>query len=273
MPTSVFTGYFIELLFKMAEKIKVVERRGFKKIIGIFFTFFLTDTLNSLLLLFKKNKKYSFDASKYFGINLGSSTTSPQGWIGISGGVTIFFLNMPSFLLRLVYPFSGRAKKSSFSEFYQKVKTSRILHHNLFYGIPFKDAAVSNVFSSHFFEHLSYDSAQFLAHEAFRVLKPGGMIHIVVPSLESDVEKMKQAVDDFYKGDPSAARYQLTETYVDLTDPFSHHRFMYTFTDMKKLLSDAGFKNITDVERFKGAMPDIAPLENRPGLIVEAIKE
>lgn len=255
------------------ENIKVIERRGAKKIISIFFKFLMTDTINSFLLLLKKNRKYSFDDAKYHGINLGSSTTSPQGWIGISGGVTILLLNMPAFVLRMIYPFSSRSKKTPFSEFYKKVKSSRILHHNLFYGIPFKNAAVSNVFTSHFFEHLSYNSAVYMVKESYRVLKPGGMIHVVVPSLESDVNKLKQATEEYDKGNPDAARALLTEPYVDLTDPFSHHRFMYDFDDMKILLEKAGFKNIRQVERYKGAMPNIQPLENRPGLIVEAVKE
>lgn len=99
------------------------------------------------------------------------------------------------------------------------------------------------------------------------------MIHVVVPSLESDVNKLKQATEEYDKGNPDAARALLTEPYVDLTDPFSHHRFMYDFDDMKILLEKAGFKNIRQVERYKGAMPNIQPLENRPGLIVEAVKE
>ncbi len=254
------------------EKIKIVERRGAKKIMSVFFKFLTTDTLNSFILLLKKNRRLPFDDKKYFGINLGSSTTSPQGWIGISGGITILFLNMPAFLLRMVYPLSSRSKKTSFKDFYKKVRSSRILHHNLFYGIPYKNGVVSNVFTSHFFEHLSYNTALFMAIESYRVLKPGGMIHIVVPSLESDVNKLKQATKDYDNGDSSAARYLLTEPYVDLTDPFSHHRFMYDFDDMKTLLEKAGFKNITQVERYKGAMPNIEPLENRPGLIVEATK-
>lgn len=255
------------------EKFKVIERRGTKKIISIFFKFLMTDTINSFLLLLKKNRKYSFDDTKYHGINLGSSTTSPQGWIGISGGITILFLNLPGFVLRFIYPLSSRSKKTPFSEFYKKVKSSRIMHHNLFYGIPFKNDVVSNVFTSHFFEHLSYDSAIFLAMESYRVLKPGGMFHIVVPSLNSDVNKLKQAIQEYDNGNPAAAREFLTEPYVDLTDPFSHHRYMYDFDDMKILLEKAGFRNITQVERYKGAMPNIQPLENRPGLIVEAVKE
>ena len=49
--------------------------------IGILFRFFMTDTVNSIVLRWKKKRVYGFDKSRSRGINLGSSTETPAGWI------------------------------------------------------------------------------------------------------------------------------------------------------------------------------------------------
>ena len=49
-------------------------------------------------------------------------------------------------------------------------------------GIPFPDASVETVYSSHLLEHMPYPAGQVVLAEAFRVLKPGGLVSICVPN-------------------------------------------------------------------------------------------
>lgn len=49
-------------------------------------------------------------------------------------------------------------------------------------GIPFPDAVVDTVYSSHLLEHMDYDAGQALLRETLRVLKPGGTISVCVPN-------------------------------------------------------------------------------------------
>lgn len=253
--------------------LRIQERRSWKRNFRILFRFLTADTFNYSLLLLKKGKRYSFDESRFKGINLGCSSHNPQGWTGISGGLTIWFLNLPKFLLRLAYPFSSRSKKVAFADFYKKVRSTRIIHHDLFFGIPFADNSVPNVFTSHFMEHLTEDSARFLLKEAYRVLKPGGMIHIVVPALEDEAEKMKLALRSLENGDAAPIQEFVTQPYDEYNDPFSYHRFMYHSGALKNRLAEAGFTEVNQVERGKGKFPDLEVLENRGGLILEAIKK
>lgn len=56
--------------------------------------------------------------------------------------------------------------------------------HDASKALPFPDNSVDLIFTEQFFEHLSYeDGSNFLA-EAFRILKPGGVIRQSTPSLE-----------------------------------------------------------------------------------------
>ncbi|CAA9217761.1 MAG: hypothetical protein AVDCRST_MAG93-305, partial [uncultured Chloroflexia bacterium] len=47
--------------------------------------------------------------------------------------------------------------------------------------LHYEDGTVDILYSSHMLEHLDRDSARRFLHEAYRVLKPGGAIRIVVP--------------------------------------------------------------------------------------------
>lgn len=55
---------------------------------------------------------------------------------------------------------------------------------NLLQGFPFPDRSFDVVYSSHVLEHFTPHQAQFLLQEAHRVLKPQGIVRIVVPDLE-----------------------------------------------------------------------------------------
>lgn len=51
-------------------------------------------------------------------------------------------------------------------------------------GLPFPDAYFKGCYSSHLVEHLARDEACRLLAEISRVLKPGGVVRVVVPDLE-----------------------------------------------------------------------------------------
>lgn len=56
--------------------------------------------------------------------------------------------------------------------------------HDLSRGIPFPDASVDVVYHSHVLEHLDRDVAHRFIRECARVLRPGGLIRVVVPDFE-----------------------------------------------------------------------------------------
>jgi len=59
-----------------------------------------------------------------------------------------------------------------------------VIVHDLHQGVPFEDNSIDVVYHSHVLEHFARSDATFFLRECYRVLKPGGVIRIVVPDLE-----------------------------------------------------------------------------------------
>ena len=56
---------------------------------------------------------------------------------------------------------------------------------NLLGHLPFEDSAAELVYSFHFLEHIPLDQVAPFLQECWRILKPGGVLRIVVPDLEN----------------------------------------------------------------------------------------
>jgi predicted SAM-dependent methyltransferase len=63
---------------------------------------------------------------------------------------------------------------------------------NLIKGIPFPDNKFDVVYHSQVLEHIPKDKAEGFIKECCRVLKPGGVIRIVVPDLENIIDEYKK---------------------------------------------------------------------------------
>jgi predicted SAM-dependent methyltransferase len=61
---------------------------------------------------------------------------------------------------------------------------SRVQRVNLLSGFPFPDSSFQAVYSSHVLEHFERAQGRFLLAESYRVLRPGGLLRIVVPDLQ-----------------------------------------------------------------------------------------
>lgn len=68
-------------------------------------------------------------------------------------------------------------------------------------GLPFGDGAFELVYHSHLLEHLDRSSAPGFMKECFRVLKPGGILRVVVPDLEQICRLYLLALDKVKRGD------------------------------------------------------------------------
>lgn len=68
-------------------------------------------------------------------------------------------------------------------------ENERIISYNLLAGIPFGENEFDMVYHSHLLEHFSKKQGENFMKECYRVLKPGGIIRVVVPDLEQIVKE------------------------------------------------------------------------------------
>ena len=199
-------------------------------------------------------------------VNIGSGLQVAPDWYNVDGHLRAFFSAWPAFMLGWLYRFIQKSKEVYSREEYIRIfKSHRFIHHDLRYGIPFKDGSVDFVYSSHLLEHLHRDEAERLVRDGFRVLKPKGVFRICVPDLA-------HAMSLYRRGEKARALgYFFNET---KQDTYTYHRYLYDFEMLEQLLLLAGFSTVTRCGFRRGRMPDIQILDNRPEetLFVEAVK-
>jgi predicted SAM-dependent methyltransferase len=71
-------------------------------------------------------------------------------------------------------------------------RSKYVIEANLLRGIPFKDNYFDVVYHSHVLEHFPKENAKYFIKECHRVLKPNGIIRVVLPNLENIVDEYKR---------------------------------------------------------------------------------
>jgi predicted SAM-dependent methyltransferase len=110
----------------------------------------------------------------------------------------------------------------------------------------FADGSVSEIYASHVYEHLDYTrEIQRALAEAFRVLKPGGLIRIGVPDLEvlaRVVLDRKLSIDERF--------FAQRMIFGGQADAYDYHKVGLTFDFLKRFLDEAGFRGVQRVKFF-----------------------
>ena len=97
-----------------------------------------------------------------------------------------------------------------------------VLEHDLNKPLPFPAERFRAVYHSHVLEHLPRHKAPAFLRECHRVLKPGGIIRVVVPNLERSAELYLENLRGALAGDPVAKeRYEWS--IVELLDQMVQH--------------------------------------------------
>ncbi len=63
-------------------------------------------------------------------------------------------------------------------------------------ALSFKDESFDAIYTSHFIEHIPKEKVDFVLGECFRVLKPGGVLRVVVPDFEEIVREYIRNLDN-----------------------------------------------------------------------------
>jgi len=164
------------------------------------------------------------DAAK-LKLNIGCGTSGIEGWVNID--------NSPSILLSRL-PLGKRIFRTP--EWPPDVRRIDVRKR-----IPYPDSSVSCIYSSHTFEHFTYEESQAVARECFRVLKLGGILRIVVPDLGIMVRDYVADSADPLASHRFISRLLLTADIHDLVHAGAHHKQMFDARSLAHMLKGVGF--------------------------------
>jgi predicted SAM-dependent methyltransferase len=115
-------------------------------------------------------------------------------------------------------------------------------------GIPFPNGSVKRIYSSHFFEHLSFNEAQQFLDECKRALAPTGRFSICVPNariyIDAYVKGNSLGEAPFFGYGPA---YNHT-TRIDYVNYMAYmageHKYMFDEENLVFILQSKGFRNV-----------------------------
>jgi len=217
----------------------------------------------SKLLVKKKLDNAFFNNTKK--VNLGCGLHCSSGWLNIDGSLTSLLGTNMTLLNKVIYKVAGSSAYYSFNDFNEVIKNKKLYWRDLTDKIPLTDNSIDIVFSSHFLEHLTKTKGEQFLNDIYRIMKPGGLVRILVPDLDLAIQKFNQG-----KINETLDLFFYTSEEAD----FSAHKYNYTFGSLKTKLEDIGFKNVVRQSHQKGECPDIEYLDVYPdhSLYVEAKK-
>lgn len=135
-----------------------------------------------------------------------------------------------------------------------------VIRHDVLKGLPWPDNSVECVYSSHAFEHFSYEDSLTVSRHCFRVLRPGGVIRIAVPDL-------RRIVQDYLKSPEPMASHQFMHrmgvhsSWRGLLHPGQSHQQMFDEASLCYMLRQAGFGQPQKKAFGESRIPDIANIE------------
>jgi SAM-dependent methyltransferase len=196
-------------------------------------------------------------------LHLGAFDCAVEGWLNTDVTPHIFISKIPGAaeLLRAV----GKLDDKKY-EMHRSGQFRALTYVDLTRNLPFSDASVAAVFSSHVFEHLFPDEIRRLVVEVHRVLVSGGVCRVVVPDLEKVVALYDREAPE---------RFLSSMFEADTRDAVKNgHHWGFTGASLKKLFADCGFATADVVSFREGQCPDLGVLDNRPeeSLFFEAVK-
>lgn len=148
---------------------------------------------------------------------------------------------------------------------------------------PLTSGSVQYIFSEHFLDHMEYpDGVACVLRECFRVLKPGGIVRVVVHDAEALLQAYLSRDYPFFENmgvkiGPDGERPTLN-AYINHIFRFNGlHQFIYDFETLEHQFRKAGFAEVQKTKHRSSAikelnldldLPDRAP----QSLYVEAVR-
>ena len=152
------------------------------------------------------------------------------------------------------------------------------LVHDATKTFPYTDNSVDFIHNEHFIEHISAEDGVAFFREAYRMLKPGGVIRTATFDMDVFLHHHQPGSTDWKE----AAHWdrvglgfiQTRMESLNIAMRWGGHQYVYNLEELTRRLKEAGFININICEINKSTYPELLNMETRPesDLILEAIK-
>jgi len=113
-------------------------------------------------------------------------------------------------------------------------------------GLPFASNSVGSIYSTHMFEHFFDSELRRLLSECLRVLKPGGGIRLIVPSLASAIKAYTEQRADWFADSFPRHFDSLGGRFSNFVFCDGQHRTAFDFTYLDEVLQEAGFTRVEE---------------------------
>jgi len=201
-------------------------------------------------------------------LNLGCGAHVIDSWINVDYALGAKFMKIPFFKLI--------NKKL---QIFKLDWDQRIFIHNLTQVFPWNENSIDVIYSSHTLEHLNKNDGIFFLNECYRVLRPGGIIRIIVPDLQSFVNRYinHQISADNFLEDLYVLREEKGNFIKKIISYYMQypHKCMYDSRTLNLIMKEIGFISQTK-KAFDSKIEDInlIELENRTesAVIIEGTK-
>lgn len=115
-------------------------------------------------------------------------------------------------------------------------------------GLPFGDASVRHIYSSDFYEHLTFDEGLALLKECNRILETNGHIHFVIPDVEHTLAVHNKGPSSGWCWDSEMVLYGSRE------NDWQTHKAWYWPAMLRYVLSHEGWRDVV-VHEIGHGMP------------------
>ena len=224
-------------------------------------------------------------------LHLGCGLNTPDGWINLDGSWNARLAKYSTLrkLAGTLHLVSATALDVSWNR--------DITVHDVRKPLPFPDQSLDAIYSSHLLEHLYFEEAKRLLKECYRVLRPGGVLRIVVPDLRAIVleylgqQSIGVAPEVSNASSPADRLNQrlllrssqppsggiLYRIYTSLMD-FHSHKWLYDVDSLCWRFNEAGFieieQKLPHVSRIEGivGIEQTDRILHGAGICIEGIK-
>jgi SAM-dependent methyltransferase len=208
---------------------------------------------------------------KILNLGCGLKTSASPNVVNVDWNIYLRAKRNP--FLKPLVPLAFRGRRLQ----YFRELPNNILVHDLSKGIPFADESVDVVYHSHLLEHLDREVAPRFLIEIRRVLKPNGIMRIVVPdfedaarqylahialcesnSAEADrhdqfiaamIEQITRRESGHTRLQPPLRRFVENKLLGDARRRGETHQWMYDRFNLSALLTQLGYRN-PEVQQF-----------------------